>query len=503
MVKKIIISYFNSIAAVVQGSKVEQIIITNKNYQVNDIYIGRVQKIFSSINAAFIDLGQYTKSGFIHVSDVKVLRRNPKSFCISDILYFNQLILVQVVKEPTINKGPRLTSNIHLHGKYLVLMPFCNIILVSNRIYDSNESVHLYALAMLIKPKLMGILVKASAQGVSESLILDDLHLLLDQWSFLQKQILRTSSPSILYRDEDLVKKVIRDYYEKAVKKIIVDSEDGMKLVYYYLKKWSYISVDVNIKLQLYCNHESILDQFDIISTIKNSLTSKVNLSYGAYLFIENYEALTVIDVNSGSFNKLNNSKETILRINFYAAFEVAYQLRVRNINGVIIVDFIDMYSQRDQLKLMEHFNKLLLYDECNPKIIHLSQLGLLELTRRRKSQSLREIFTFPSSTKVNNFSIFCTGSLYVKLFFNLSHQYSKNQYSINKSIHSLFFSKHFRNGKILNSKFTISYNSLYNKYFSFLGSKYLIRFLYPKANYIIPLSFYLNSTNYSKIDNC
>nr|ARW69862.1 ribonuclease E [Polysiphonia teges] len=432
----------------------------------------------------------------MHVSDLKALKRNPKYYRINDLLYTNQLILVQLVKEPTINKGPRLTSNIHLHGKYLVLMPFCNIILISNRIYDSNESVHLYALAVLIKPKFMGILIKSSAQGVSESLILDDLHLLLEQWCFLQKQILISSAPSILYTDEDLIKKVIRDFYEQSVKKIVVDSEDGLKLVYYYLQKWSYISVGVNTKLQLYRNHESVLDKFDIINAIKNSLMSKVNLLYGGYLFIEHYEALTVIDVNSGSFNRLNNSQETILRINFYAAIEVAYQLRVRNINGVIIVDFIDMYSQRDQLKLIDHFNKLLICDECSPKIIHLSQLGLLELTRRRKSQSLREIFTLPDS---KHFGISCANSLYIKLFFNISYEDFRNQYFINRSIRSLFFTKNFSNCKVLGNKLTADYNPSYTKYFSFLDSKYVIRFLYPKANYIVPLFFYLKLTKYLK----
>nr|YP_009393236.1 ribonuclease E [Symphyocladiella dendroidea]ARW61798.1 ribonuclease E [Symphyocladiella dendroidea] len=496
MVKKIIISYFNSIAATLQTSKVQEVILINKVYQVNDIYLGIVHKIFSSINAAFINLGQDTKSGFIHISDIKTLKRGQKFFSINDLLSINQLILVQVVKEPTFHKGPRLTSNIHLHGKYVVLLPLCNIILISNHIYDSNERIHLYSLAVLIKPQLMGLIVKSCAQGVSDSLILQDLDLLMQQWSFIQKKVLLNSIPCLVYKDEDLVKKVIRDSYDKSIKKIIVDSIDALKLVYYYLKKWSYISTSINTKIQLYDRHFCILDKFDIKNTIKQLLRPKVNLLYGGYIVIEYYEALTVIDVNSGSFNKLYNSKETILRINFYAAIEIAYQLKVRNINGVIIVDFIDMYSQRDQLKLLEHFNKLLIYDDCCPKVVQLSELGLLELTRRRRSQSIREIFDFSNLKSLNYSSFAFIDDLSYKLFFNISNKDLKNQSLLHKSIRSLFFSKQFRLCKVLKNKFIISYNPSLNKYFSFIDCTNLLCFFYPKANYLLPLYFYYRLTS-------
>nr|YP_009394886.1 ribonuclease E [Polysiphonia stricta]ARW63448.1 ribonuclease E [Polysiphonia stricta] len=497
MVKKIIISYFNSIAAILQGSKVQQIILINKTYQVNDIYIGIVQKVFSSINAAFVNLGQYGKSGFIHISDMKVLKGDNRSCHINDMLSVNQLILVQVVKEPTLNKGPRLTANIHLHGKYVSLIPLCNVLLVSNSIYDNNERTHLYALGILIKPKLMGLLIKSSAQGVADSLILEDLDLLVRQWFFIQKKFLISSSPSILYKDEDLVKKILRDFFDKSVKKIVVDSQYSLKLVYYYLKKWSYVSLGIKAKLQFYDKEACILDKFEIKYSIKKSLIPKVKLSHGGYLFIETYEALTVIDVNSGSFNKLYNSKETILRINFYAAVEIAYQLKIRNINGVIIIDFIDMYSKRDQLKLLEHFNKLLIYDDCIPQIVQLSELGLLELTRKRKSQSLQEIFNISPLVQSQHLNFSLTNYFYYKIFFNVSHEYVKNQYSINKSIRSLFFSKSFNNSKFLQNKFAVYDSSVYSKYFVFLGSKYVSSFLYPKANYILPLVLYARLTKY------
>ncbi len=491
MVKKIVISHFNSIAVTMKSSKVQELIFINKQYQVNDIYIGIVQKIFSSLNAAFINLGQYGKSGFIHISDIKNLRRSKKSCFIRDYLSVNQLVLVQIVKEPTYNKGPRLTSNIHLHGKYIVLMPLCNIILISNQIYDSNERIHLYSLALLVKPESMGLIVKTCAQGVSESLILYDLDILIKQWFFIQKKVLLSSVPCLLYKDEDLVQKVMRDNYDSSVKKIVVDSEYSLKLVYYYLKKWFYISIMTKTQVQLYNSSICVLDKFYIKHSIKNLLSSKVNLLYGGYLFIQHYEALTVIDVNSGSFNQLYSSEETILRINFYAAIEIAYQLRARNINGVVIIDFIDMNSQRDQLKLLNHFNQLLIYDNCTTQVIELSDLGLLELTRRRRHKSLREIFCFSNEKKIYSCSFFCTNDLYAKLFFYISREKLQSAYSLNKNIRSLFFTKKFKYARILNNKLIISSSSIFDKYFLFVNYPSLLYFFNPKGHHIVPLSFY------------
>nr|ARW60124.1 ribonuclease E [Laurencieae sp.] len=500
MVKKIIVSYFNSIAAILQDNRIEEIIIINDNYQVNDIYIGVVQKIFSSINAAFIKLSKYGKSGFIHLNDTKPLKRSYKFSHITDILSINQLILVQVIKEPTFNKGPRLTANIHLHGKYIVLMPFCDIIAISRSLYDKNERIHLYSLAVLMKPSLMGLLIKSSAQGISEAAILQDLDFLVQQWFFIQKVVLTTSQPRLVYKDEDIVKKIVRDFYDKTINKIIVDSKDALILMYYYLKKWSCISSVTATKLQVYDKQDCILNKFYIKQTIKDSLRPKVKLLCGGYIIIENYEAFTVIDVNSGSFNKPENSRETILRTNLYAAIEIAYQLRIRNINGVVVVDFIDMYSQRDQLKLLEHLNKLLILDNARPQVVQLSRLGLLELTRRRKGQSLQEVFNKPRVVELGASNFHLTSRLYSKLFSSLSQSHFRSRFLVNKNIRSLFFSKNFYNTRLLESK-CFSFNEfLYRKYFTCIDYYYLVYLFNPKANYIVPLVFYSRLIKYNQL---
>lgn len=477
MIKKIVISRFNNIAAILQHNKIQEIILINDAYQVNDIYLGIVQKIFSSINAAFINLGNHGKSGFIHISDIKPLKKSRNVNRITEILSVNQLVIVQVIKEPTINKGPRLTANINLLGRYFVLMPLCNTICISQKIYDKNEREYLHALAILLKPATMGLLVRSSAQGIDEETLLEDFRSLKEQWSFIQKAAMSSSSPSLLYKDEDLIKKVVRDYYEDDIGKIIIDSEDGLRQVRYHLDQWRCITPVTKIKLQLYKKSECILDQFNIKQAILNALQPKINLSLGGYIFIETNEALTVIDVNSGSFNKSDNSKEAILRTNCYAASEIAYQLKIRNINGVIIVDFIDMQSQRDQLQLLEHFNKVLKLDNAKPQIVQLSELGLVELTRRRRGQSLSELFN------------------------DQNHQYFKRNIPVNKALDYNIFERHSIVNKNINSLFfdkvftrSISINKIYidsEKYRISIDKESVVNILGLRFNCIVPLILY------------
>ena len=359
---------------------------------------------------------------------------------------------MQILKEPSLNKGPRLTANINLFGRYIVLMPFSNTINISRKIYDQNERSYLHALAILLKPATMGLLIRSSASGVNEDVLLEDFRFLKQKWFFMQKLALVKSSPCILYRDEDLVKKVVRDFYKKSVQTIITDSENSLRQIRYYLNKWHSMSPKTSLNLQLCKQPEFMLDKFKVRTTILNALKPKVSLITGGYLFIETYEALTVIDVNSGSFNRAHSSKETILRTNCYAATEIAYQLKVRNINGVIIVDFIDMESYKDQLQLLDHFNHVLSMDNARPQIIQLSKLGLVELTRRRRGQTLYELVH--NSKKDSNFiSIFNTSQNYNKRL--------RDKTVLYKYINRLFFNNVFFCAIILSKSLVSSRNSL------------------------------------------
>lgn len=482
MLKKIVISRFNNTAAIVHNDKIQEIATVNYDYQLNDIYLGSIHKIFTSINAAFVNLGSNQKSGFMHISDVRCLKKNQSFVRISDVVSVNQLVIVQIAKEPTLNKGPRLTASINLFGKYVVLMPFLNTVSVSGKIYDKNERSYLYALAVLLKPATMGLLIRSSASGVSEEVLLEDLRLLKEQWYFIQKIALTSSAPALLYKDEDLVKKTIRDSYCINTHIIITDSIESLCQARYYLNRWRCAYLNSNLRLQLFSQSESILEKFHVNLAVMQALDSKVELPVGGYLFIESYEAFTVIDVNSGSFNQASNAAENVLRSNCYAATEIAYQLRIRNINGVIVIDFIDMESHKDQLQLLEHFARVLSVDKARPQIIQLSKLGLVELTRRRRAQSLSELF------RANYQDCSLSDS-----FFTLSRQASvRCSDVINKSINALFFTAFFYNVFYVSSSLLYCGNQL--KIVELQASG----ILHPPYSSFVPLLLYSRIVNSS-----
>nr|AKE98814.1 ribonuclease E [Bangia fuscopurpurea] len=421
MTNTIVISCLHNIAAILYCGQIQKLVVANAHYQVSDIYLGCVDKIFSGINAAFIDLGKNEYSGFIHISDTGPLKKKYYVNNITNILTIRQKILVQIIKEPNLNKGPRLTANITLSGRYIVLMPFSQAICISRKIYDEDERHYLKSLAILIKPSTMGLLFRHSAIGIDEEIILSELKNLKEQWNFIQKSAVNNHAPILLYKDEDIVKKVIRDFYNKNIKNIVIDSNLGLKQLNYYIHTWQCNFSSTTPSIKFYSSNKCILDAFGINQAISRALISKVDLILGGYMFIETLEAFTIIDVNSGSFNNSTNARETVLKTNCSAATEIAYQLKIRNIAGIIIIDFIDMESQRDKLQLLEHFNKELALDDAKPQIVQLSELGLVELTRRRQGKSLYELISNDS----NYFHFFMQSEQMGTL---KSSQYKKNQ---------------------------------------------------------------------------
>lgn len=420
MGKKIIISRLHNMAAVIHHNQVEELIISHKNYQVNDIYLGIINKIFKSINAAFVKLDLQGKSGFLHASDSIPLKRKYCMNRINEILTTNQKVLVQVIREPTIRKGPRLTANITLSGRYTILMPFSKTVCISRKISDTEERCYLKALAILIKPFDMGLLFRQYASGVDEEIILQEVNVLRRQWYFIEKSAISSIYPSILYNDHDITKRVLRDFYNLSITDILVDSSRTLlQLQKYFNDKNSSIK-SKNVNLQLSARENYLPGTSYIVPTILNALKTKIRLPLGGYICIETFEALTIIDVNSGSFNNSPGSKETVLRTNCSAATEIAYQLRIRNITGVIIIDFINMQKQQDQIRLLKHFCQILELDSAKPQVVQLSELGLIELTRRRKGKSIAESFNLSLGT-----------NRYKKTINKHIHQYSSSNLTL------------------------------------------------------------------------
>lgn len=393
MPKQIIIAEQHRLAAVFWEDQIQELVVATGSHQVGDIYLGVVENVLPGIDAAFVNIGDSERNGFIHVTDLGPLRLKRRAGAITELLTPQQKVLVQVMKEPTGNKGPRLTGNISSPGRYLVMMPYGRGVNLSRRIRSESERNRLRALAILIKPAGMGLLVRTEAEGKSEEAIIEDLESLQKQWEAVQQEATSTKAPALLNRDDDFIQRVLRDMYTADVNRIVVDSHTGMKRVKQHLLSWSGGRTPEGVLIDHHRDRLAILDYFRVNAAIREALKPRVDLPSGGYIIIEPTEALTVIDVNSGSFTRSATSRETVLWTNCEAATEIARQLRLRNIAGVIVVDFIDMDSRRDQLQVLENFNKALKEDKARPQIAQLSELGLVELTRKRQGQNIYELF--------------------------------------------------------------------------------------------------------------
>ncbi|MFM2431104.1 MAG: hypothetical protein RLZZ511_2317 [Cyanobacteriota bacterium] len=393
MSKQIIIAEEHRIAAVVDDDQIQELIVATGTHQVGDIYLGTVENVLPSIDAAFVNIGDSDRNGFIHVTDLGPLKLRKTAGSITELLAPQQKVLVQVMKEPTGTKGPRLTGNISLPGRYLVLMPYGRGVNLSRRIRNENERNRLRALAILIKPAGMGMVVRTEAENIPEEAIIEDLEALQRSWEATTEEALNNRAPALLTRDDDFIQKVLRDVYSDDVNRIVVDSANGVKGVKQHLTNWAGGRLPQGVLVDHHRDRTGILEYFRVNAAIREALKPRVDLPSGGYIIIEKTEALTVIDVNSGSFTRSQTSRETVLWTNCEAATELARQLRLRNIAGVIVVDFIDMDSRRDQQQVLEHFNRAMQTDKAKPQIAQLTELGLVELTRKRQGKNIYELF--------------------------------------------------------------------------------------------------------------
>lgn len=388
MPQQIVIAEQLRIAAVLTDECVDELIVAQGRYQIGDVYLGTVENVLPGIDAAFVNIGESEKNGFIHVTDLGPLRLKKGAAGITELLEPRQKVLVQVMKEPTGTKGPRLTGNLALPGRYLVLQPSGQGVNISRRIGSEGERNRLRALGVLVKPPGAGLLIRTEADGISEELLIDDLESLLRQWEAIQKAAETASPPVLLNRDEDFIHRILRDHTGLDLDRVVVESPAAVERVRSFLgDEGSHVVVEAHPE------PSELLEHYKVNGAIRDALKPRVDLPSGGYVIIEPTEALTVIDVNSGSFTRSANARETVLWTNCEAAIEIARQLRLRNIGGVIIVDFIDMDSRRDQLQLLEHFTSAIRDDAARPQIAQLTELGLVELTRKRQGQNIYELF--------------------------------------------------------------------------------------------------------------
>ena len=388
MSQQIVIAEQLRIAAVLSDERVDELIVAQGRYQIGDVYLGTVENVLPGIDAAFVNIGESEKNGFIHVTDLGPLRLKKGAAGITELLEPRQKVLVQVMKEPTGTKGPRLTGNLALPGRYLVLQPHGQGVNISRRIGSEAERNRLRALGVLVKPPGAGLLIRTEAEGISDDLLIDDLEALLRQWEAIQQAAETAAPPVLLNRDEDFIHRILRDHMGPDLARVVVDDSAAVGRVTSFLGQEG-----SDVLVEAHGEPTELLEHYKVNAAIRDALKPRVDLPSGGYVIIEPTEALTVIDVNSGSFTRSANARETVLWTNCEAAIEIARQLKLRNIGGVIIIDFIDMDSRRDQLQLLEHFTGAVRDDAARPQIAQLTELGLVELTRKRQGQNIYELF--------------------------------------------------------------------------------------------------------------
>lgn len=387
-------------------------------YAVGDIYLAKVKKLMPGLNAAFVNVG-YEKDAFLHYLDlgsrfatyaefVKQLLEDKKKIpniskinlkaeidkhgTITDVITPGQELLVQIVKEPISSKGPRLTTEISFTGRYLVLIPFCDKISISQKIKSTEEKTRLRQLVGSIKPKNFGVIVRTSAEGKKVAELNNELQTLIECWEKAIEKAQHADVPSLIFEEESRIVGVLRDIFSPTFESIHVNNAEIYEQI---LKYVTLIAPERKDIVNIYADDQPIFDHFNITRQIKSSFGKTVSFKSGAYIIIEHTEALHVIDVNSGNRAKATNDQESnALEVNLRAADEIARQLRLRDMGGIIVVDFIDMAKAEHRQALYDHMREVMANDRARHNILPLSKFGLMQITRQRVRPALDLVTT-------------------------------------------------------------------------------------------------------------
>ncbi len=386
----------------------------NISYAVGDIYLAKVKKLMPGLNAAFVNVG-YEKDAFLHYLDLgphyatysaytsqllgddhrkipaiekmQILPDINKEGSISDLVSQGQELLVQIVKEPISSKGPRLTTEITFTGRFMVLIPFSDKISISQKIKSTEEKMRLRQLIDSIKPRNFGVIIRTSAEGKRVAELINEMNTLVNCWNTTVAKAQKATAPSLIFEEESRIVGMLRDVFSPSFEAIHVNNADVYSQIENYV---SLIAPERREIVKLYDKDTPIFDHFAITRQIKSSFGKTVSFRSGAYIIIESTEALHVIDVNSGNRTKATNDQESnALEVNLRAADEIARQLRLRDMGGIIVVDFIDMNKGEHRQQLFEHMREVMSNDRARHNILPLSKFGLMQITRQRVRPAL------------------------------------------------------------------------------------------------------------------
>ncbi len=383
--------------------------ITNASFAVGDLYLGKVKKLIPGLNAAFVDVG-FEKDAFLHYTDLSPYVRSILKFTqlamndkepngfdfakfhsepeivktgkINEVLNGKPHVLVQILKEPIAAKGPRLSCELSLPGRFVVLTPFNEIVAVSKKIHSSEERKRLHKIVEAIRPKNFGVIVRTAAEGKSTAELHQDLLALEETWKTIKTNLKGAVAPVRILSEENKTTSILRDLLSADFNRVVVNDKNLFGVTQSYIQR---IAPDKTDIVTLYQNNGlPIFDQFGVTKQVKSSFGKTVNLPSGAYLIIEHTEALHVIDVNSGYKSVSNNQEDNALETNLEAAEEIARQLRLRDLGGIIVIDFIDMKLPDNKRKVQEAMEGYMKSDRAKHSVLPISKFGLLQVTRQR-----------------------------------------------------------------------------------------------------------------------
>ncbi len=378
------------------------------SFAVGDLYLGKVKKLIPGLNAAFVDVG-FEKDAFLHYTDLSPYAKSILKFTqlamadkegknfdfgqfqiepeivktgkINEVLNGKPNVLVQILKEPIAAKGPRLSCELSLPGRFVVVTPFNEIVAVSKKIHSSDERKRLHKIVEAIRPKNFGVIVRTAAEGKSTSELHQDLLSLVEIWKNIQTNLASAEAPAKIMSEQDKATSILRDLLSEDFNKVVVNDKNIFNDTKAYIQR---IAPDKTDIVSYYNNGSPVFDTYGITKQVKSSFGKTVNLPSGAYLIIEHTEALHVIDVNSGYKSVSNSQEENALETNLEAAAEMARQLRLRDIGGIIVIDFIDMKLPDNKRKLQEAMEEFMKSDRAKHAVLPISKFGLMQITRQR-----------------------------------------------------------------------------------------------------------------------
>jgi len=425
---------FETRIARIENGRVEEVYIERERERGlrGNIYKGRVQRVLPGIQAAFVDLGM-ERAGFLYAGDIGQASTNvqdnresdddsdestntsslPRAQTpINDLVKEGQDIIVQVTKEPIASKGARISTLLSLPGRYLVFLPQHNHIGIARRIEDKTERERLLAIGRDIADQQGGLIIRTVAEGHSKEELEQDLKFLLRLWQDIDTRLQHTKPANMVHTELNLYLRVMRDFVDDAVEKIHIDSHEAYERMKSFSERFM---PEVAERLYYYPGERPVFDVYAVEHEINQALKQRVSLKSGGYLIIDQNEALTAIDVNSGSFVHSRNLEETSFKTNLEAVHEIVHQLRLRNLGGIIVLDFIDMQEEKNRQRLLEVLDEALSRDKAKTQIVQYSQLGLVEMTRKRTRESLGRTLLCPCAH--------CDGTGYVKSMITICYQ--------------------------------------------------------------------------------